>query len=375
LFFHRQFAEGPLRPVAINNYNKETPMTNNTLALALMAMLPAAVLAAPTVAVYGSIDGSLRYQTNVNAAGDSLLSTASGSYYANRLGFRGAEDLGNGLNARFQLESGFNSKTGALDNTNNVLFNRTAAVGIGGKWGYIDMGRQYTVGFRTEKFLDPFDHHYTGIVPLSSGAGTTLPAAATAAGLGASSSSGTRYNNDVQYSGTFNGLTLRGEYALGEIAGDANKGSAKAVGFSYAAGPLLAAGAFTRKETPGGFTNQAFVAGGGVKLHGVTVKAGLSRERQETSAAGIYQNQTTFGGISYAASQPVELTAAVYRSEYESAASTGSRELFLLGGAYFLSKNTNLYAELDLNRYAGALVPASRQTSQRGVSMGLMYLF
>jgi predicted porin len=350
-------------------------MKNNTLALALMAMLPAAVLAAPTVSVYGSIDGSLRYQTNVNAAGDSLLSIGSGSYYSNRLGFRAVEDLGNGLAARFQLEAGFNSKTGALDNTNNVLFNRTAAVGLGGKWGYIDMGHQYTIGFRTEKFLDPFDHHYTGIVPLSSGAGTSLPAAATAAGLGASSSSGTRFNNDVQYSGTFDGLTLRGEYALGEIAGDNSKGSAKAVGFSYAAGSLLAAGAYTRKETPTGFTNNAFVAGGGFKLHGVTVKAGFSRERQGTAAAGTYQNQTTFCGINYVLSQPVELTVAVYRSEYENAASTGTRELFLLGGAYFFSKNTNLYAELDLNRYAGALVPASRQTSQHGVSMGLLHMF
>jgi predicted porin len=350
-------------------------MNKTVLMMALAAMVPAAAIAAPTVTVYGSIDAGLRYQANVNAAGDHLLSVGSGNYYANRLGFRGSEDLGNGLNARFQLESGFSSKTGALDNSNNVLFNRTAAVGLGGKWGYIDLGRQYTIGFRTEKILDPFDHHYTGIVPLSSGAGTSLPAAATAAGLGASSSSGTRYNNDIQYSGNFGGLTLRGEYALGEIAGDTSKGSARAAGFSYAGGMLLAAGAFTHKETPAGFVNEAFVAGGGFKLHGVTVKAGLSRERQQSASALTYQNQTTFGGISYALNEPVQLRAAVYRSEFDSAASTGTRELFLVGGIYAFSKLTNLYAELDLNRYAGALVPASKQVRQHGMSMGLMHMF
>ena len=107
--------------------------TQATLMLAAAALLPAAVSAQTSaVTVYGSIDGGVRYQTNVDAAGNGLLSTTSGNYYPNRLGFRGKEDLGNGLNAHFQLESGFNDKTGALDNTNNVLFNRTAAVGLGG---------------------------------------------------------------------------------------------------------------------------------------------------------------------------------------------------------------------------------------------------
>jgi predicted porin len=350
--------------------------TPATLMLAAAALLPAAASAqSSAVTIYGSIDGGLRYQTNVDAAGNGLLSTTSGNYYSNRLGFRGKEDLGNGLNAHFQLESGFNSKTGALDNTNNVLFNRTAAVGLGGAWGSIDIGRQYTVGFRTEKFLDPFDHHYTPIVPLSSGAGTSLPATAKTAGLSASSNSGTRFNNDVQYTGTFGGLTLRAEYAPGEVAGDAGKGAARGAAFSYTGSTLLAAGAYIRKQTPAGFTNDMFVAGGGVKLGGMTVKGGMSRERQDTAAAGTYRNETRFGGVSYRINRPVEVTAAVYRPDYDSAAGAGRRQLFLLGATYAFSKRTNLYAEFDVNRYDGALIPASKQTSQRGMSLGVMHLF
>lgn len=344
------------------------------LTLALAAAFPAAALAQSTVQVYGSIDAGLRYQTNVDAAGNGMLTMGTGNYYSNRLGFRGVEQLGNGLNAHFQLESGFKSSTGELDNTNNVLFNRTAAVGLGGAWGSVDLGRQYTIGFRTEKFLDPFDHNYTGIVPLSSGAGTTLPAAAKTAGLSASSSSGTRFNNDIQYAGSFGGLTLRAEYSLGEVAGDAQKGTAKAVGFSYAGGPLLAAGAYTRKETPTGFANQAFVAGGGVKFRGVTAKLSMSRERQETATAGTYQNTTRFGGVSYDVGA-VNLTAAVYRSRYDSMAGPGLRELRMLGTSYALSKRSNLYAEFDINHYGGALVPASKQASQHGMSAGLNHLF
>jgi len=346
------------------------------LAAALLAtLLPAAAQAQATVSIYGSIDAGLRYQTNTDAAGRGKLTMSSGNFYSNRLGFRGAEDLGNGLKARFQLESGFNAKTGALDNTNNVLFNRTAAVGLGGKWGYIDVGRQYTIGFRTEKFLDPFDHHFTPIVPLSSGAGTTLPPAASAAGLSASSSSGTRFNNDVQYSGSFDKLTLRAEYALGENAESSKRGAARALGFSYSGDTLLAAGAYTQKQTQAGFDNRAFVVGGGAKVAGVTVKAGLSRERQQTATAGTYQNETRFGGASYRIARALDLTAAVYRSVYDSAAGGGKRDLFLLGASHAFSKRSNLYVEFDLNRYGGALVPASKQTSQRGASMGLMHMF
>jgi predicted porin len=350
-------------------------MKNRVLMLALAAALPCAAFAQSTVDVYGSVDGGLRYQTNVDAAGNSLLSTTSGNYYSNRLGFRGKENLGNGLNAHFQLEAGFNDKTGALDNTNNVLFNRTAAVGVGGAWGSIDLGRQYTVGFRTEKFLDPFDHHYTGLVPLASGAGTTLPAAAKTAGLSASSNSGTRFNNDVQYTGTFGGLTVRAEYAPGEIADDKSKGTAQGAAFSYTGSTLLAAASYIHKETTTGFTNNAWVAGGGFKLGAVTVKAGVSRETQDTATAATYQNQTRFGGVSYQVSKPVALTAAVYRSTYDSAAGSGTRQLSIVGGTYAFSKNTNLYAEFDVNRYDGALVPASKQTSQKGVSMGVNHLF
>lgn len=39
------------------------------------------------------------------------------------------------------------------------------------------------------------------------------------------------------------------------------------------------------------------------------------------------------------------------------------------------SKRTNLYAELDFNRYQGALIPASKQTQQKGLAAGVMHLF
>lgn len=351
-------------------------MNKTCLTLAALAALAASNAHAQTsVTVYGSIDASVRYQTNVDAAGNGLASVASGQYYSNRLGFRGVEDLGGGLKARFTLESGFGSDTGALDNTNNVLFNRTASVGLGGAWGNIDVGRNYTIAFRTEKFLDPFDHHFTPIVPLSSGAGTTLPAAARTAGLGAGASAGTRFNNDIQYSKVSGPLTLRAQYAAGEVAGDTGRGSARAAGFSYAGKSLLAAGAYTQRETATGLKNRAYVVGGGIIAAGTTVKVGHSREEQDTAGAD-YRNQINWAGATREVAPALEATLAFYRSRYDGpAAAEGRRDLLLVGLSYAFSKRTNLYAELDLNRYDGALVPASGQERQRGTSFGINHLF
>jgi predicted porin len=111
-----------------------------------------------------------------------------------------------------------------------------------------------------------------------------------------------------------------------------------------------------------------------VKFGGITAKASMSRERQDSATAGIYQNTTRFGGVSYDIGA-FNVTGAVYRSSYDSAAGDGTRELRMVGASYALSKRSNLYTEFDINRYAGALVPASKQTRQRGMSLGLNHLF
>jgi len=175
---------------------------------------------ASVVTLYGSFDGGIRRTSNVNANGDSNLTMGSnGTYNSNRLGFKGTEDLGGGNNAHFNLEIGFNTGTGTTDNAANTLFNRAANVGIGGAWGSIDLGRQYTVAFKTVGTYDPFNYKYTGIIPA----------------VGATA--GVRNNNDVQYTGTFGAITARAEWALGEVAGSNSSGSTKAVGVGYSAGP------------------------------------------------------------------------------------------------------------------------------------------
>jgi predicted porin len=349
-------------------------MKKKLLALAVLGAVAGIAQAQTNVTIYGSIDSGLRRQTNVNAAGDSVLTMGTGTYYSNRFGFKGVEDLGGGMNARFALETGFSSKTGALD-VANTLFNRTASVGIGGSWGVVDFGRQYTVGFRTGSLIDPFNYKYVTIDPISGGGSTSLPAAAVAAGLGASSTSGTRFSNDIQYTGTFGPVIARAEYALGEVAGSTGNGAAQSVGLAYLHGPVIAAGSYTQKKTATGFKNKSYLLGGGYTFGSVKVKAGFSKEEQETAALGDLRNKLGWIGASYAITPATELTAGYFESRYNSNAAEGKRRLFLVGATYAFSKRTNLYADIDMNRYDGTLVPATGQTRQTGVSAGIMHLF
>ncbi len=325
------------------------------------------------VTIYGTVDGGLRYQTNTTANGDNLVSQTSGHYLANRLGFKGVEDLGGGLKALFTLESGFAVDTGAQDVAGSI-FNRTAAVGLGGSAGTVMVGRNYTVAYWTVVAYDPFSYRFPTLAPLISGAGTTQPAAAVAAGLGSSATSGTRYSNDVQYTGTFGGLTARAEYSAGEQTGSTRAGSARALGANYVKGEFAAGAAYTVKYTALQFRNAARTFGGAWNHDKLRLTAGYVRETQDAAPRG-YGNRLVWAGVGYKLTPELSATAAYYRSDSLSAGLSGRRELAIVGASYAFSKRTLIYGGIDKNRYEGALIPATKMTSQFGAASGIQTSF
>jgi predicted porin len=337
-------------------------MKKSLLALAVAGACAASAQAQSNVTVYGSFDAGVRNQTNYDAAGNSRMSMSSiGTFNSNRLGFRGVEDLGGGLNAHFTLETGFNTGTGALDAA-NTLFNRTAAVGFGGGWGSVDFGRQYTVAFKTISAYDPFNYKYPGIADA------------------VRSSFAMRNNNDIQYSGTFGAVTVRAEYVLGEVAGDTGRGSAKSVGGTYDAGTFSVGGAIAQSESAAGFDTDYFTFGGAIKFGRARVSAGYVDQEAETGAADL-KTRWSWIGASYAISPAVELTGAFYKTKISGFAS-GDKDNFMLGATYAFSKRTNLYAGFDSAKYDGAArIPAAGLgnngglSRQRGLSIGLNHLF
>ena len=131
------------------------------------ALVPFGAWAQSSVQMYGVVDlGVSSYRGE--GAGSLLMLNSSGNQ-TSRLGFRGREDLGNGLLAGFDMEAGVNADTGTgqATNTNNqpsgnaggggLTFNRKSYLYLQGKhWGEIRLGRDYTPAFWNLFIYDPF---------------------------------------------------------------------------------------------------------------------------------------------------------------------------------------------------------------------------
>ena len=101
--------------------------------------------ASSSVTIYGIADLGVERLTNVGASGGGLtrMPGLTGSL-PSRLGFRGSEDLGDGLKAIFTLEMGIGLDTGTF-NQGGRAFGRQAFVGLSGPWGSVTLGRNYSM--------------------------------------------------------------------------------------------------------------------------------------------------------------------------------------------------------------------------------------
>lgn len=109
-------------------------MKKSLIALAVVAASGAA-MAQSSVSVYGVAD------IWVGKIKGSSAQAASGGVAGSRLGFKGSEDLGGGLNANFQFEEGIDLGNGA---TQSKTFQRQANVGLSGGFGTVKLGRSWT---------------------------------------------------------------------------------------------------------------------------------------------------------------------------------------------------------------------------------------
>jgi len=192
-------------------------MQKKLIALAVAGLVSAPAFAQSNVTVYGVVDAGLA----AGSHGDTdFRGVLSGVLSGSRIGFRGTEDLGNGLKGVFVLEQGFDigngiaspavggagsevpAEYGSADKTDgDSVFSRQAYVGLSGAFGTVSMGRQYAPGyfFNYDAVLGAF------VSPqsiLSNGAGMTI-----------TPNSAARWDNSVAYTGSFSGLTVRGIWA------------------------------------------------------------------------------------------------------------------------------------------------------------------
>ncbi len=211
-------------------------MKKSLLALAVLGAFAGAASAQSSVTVYGIVDMGLTTQDTGRTAGnDRQTGITSGNQSASRIGFKGTEDLGNGLKANFVLEGGFK----ADDGTATAGFDRVSTVGLSGGFGAVNMGRQTTAMKDGYDQIDPFGDGGT-IAPISKVFFNN------ALGNG-------RINNSIKYSSnSFSGFNFVADYGFGETVGSTGNQSQFGLGVGYVNGPLNVQFGYNSKDNTGG---------------------------------------------------------------------------------------------------------------------------
>ncbi|MEQ4619094.1 MAG: porin [Corticimicrobacter sp.] len=185
-------------------------MKKTLLAAALTVGFAGVANAETSVTLYGLIDTGFGYTQfkNKSAEADQANKTRRVGLYdgvqsGNRWGLRGSEDLGDGLRAVFQLESGFNLTDGESQQ-GGKLFGRNATIGLANdSWGSLTFGRQTNVSSRfiaDSGIASPFGDSFA-----NAAIGQTFTSAATV-----------RADDTVVYvSPSFSGFTFAAGYSFG----------------------------------------------------------------------------------------------------------------------------------------------------------------
>lgn len=212
-------------------------MKKTLAAVAVLGAFAGSALAAD-VQLYGVVDTGVRYlNTDTDAYGSDSVSTfsmESGMQSGSRFGFKGTEDLGNGLTVGFVLENQFDSDDGSL-NKSGLLFHRETSLFLEGGFGKFAMGRMGSINGGTSSWAK------YGVI---SAFGTSWGDYSAQAGNWAIG--GGMWDNMVAYeTPSFAGFKVFAQYGMGNAVTDNNSVENEsssdryyAIGASYANGPL-----------------------------------------------------------------------------------------------------------------------------------------
>jgi predicted porin len=320
-----------------------------------LGMFASCAQAQSFVKVYGVADAGIVLESGgpdgrVNRVGSGV---ASGS----RLGFKGKEDLGDGMSAFFVLENGYNIDTGKAGQ-GGLLFGRQALVGLSGAAGSISLGRQYAPYFKAMRdIVDPFCTGLAGNVQ------NIFPGF-------------TRFDNSVDYqTPKWHGVQAEVLYGVGEAAGDAAKNRTIDGTATYEGGPLtLVLAHHVQNDATGTAHNRSTLLAGRYRFGVFTAHAAYARNRDELG----HPSRDALLGMSVQAG-PGRVLASVVAHRDDFGREAHARQA-AIGYEYGLSKRTDLYAAYGhiVNRDGAAYTVGDATVAgsgTTGVNIGVRHVF
>ncbi|WP_157782243.1 porin [Piscinibacter gummiphilus] len=342
-------------------------MKKSLLALAAIAAVSGSAFAQSSVTMYGQIDQGVGQQSETVKNREVLAGSA------NRLGFRGVEDLGGGLKAFFEFQHRFSADTGVA---NSTFWDGKSFVGLQTAFGNVYLGREDNPAYALSQSAgDPWG---TDTVAQN----TTI---LNGRGIGTN-----RYANSVNYRGTFGGFTVGAQIAEADGSKRQSTGEDRpwSVAGVYTGGPITIG--FGYEDPANTDAYWATVNGAWdfkvVKLIGLYGwgETGVGTPTQTGGNVGGGTSLTTVNNERKA--YIIGLTAPIGNGELKASYGqldnknkvTGVKskldKQFGLGYHYALSKRTTIYADY-VNEGNDAVKAAGSNLEKNGYDFGIKHKF
>jgi predicted porin len=331
---------------------------------------------ASNVTIYGIVDAGLEVINNAgttNSQANTLERVSSGNLSGSRIGFRGTEDLGGGLNAVFELEGGISVDTGTSLQGNRI-FGRHAYVGLQGGWGSLLLGRQESLQLNWMSKYNTMDN-------------------ATWSSKVHDASFSDRLDNAVKYTAKITpSLEASTYYSTGfdstlggEVAGSVQAGREFGGGVQYTGDTLRLAVVADQKNgqtaAVAANTDRHLTFGARYRIGEVEMMGGiLFRKQENLGTPDIRTNMYWFGGT-YQVTAPVQLSASIYHTDLKNSDQDPWSIITMV--KYSLSKRTDLYlinsyvlneggSQLGVNGFNSSIAPGHNQF---GTMAGVRHTF
>lgn len=349
-------------------------MKKSLLALAILGAFASVASAQSSVTVYGVVDTGFTSIDNGGKDGSgkgTINGISSGNDAASRIGFKGTEDLGNGLKAEFVLENGINTDDGSAANADQA-FSRLAFVGLKGGFGTVRLGKQDTQLKAMLSEIDPF-----GAAGIANSVNYV-----TAGGIDQ------RNPNQVAWlSNNYAGFSGGIAYQFGEKDTGTGDNSQYSARLGYKNGPLnVQFGYQNKNNTTATFDGDQDIASlgatydfGVVKLHGLYAEKDTDGKFVSATAADIKIRSALIGVT-------VPMGASKIRAEYirndNRDVDDADNNVWAVSYTYAMSKRTGLYAtylrtsnDSKSQLGVGGTTKGTLDESSSGLAVGVTHKF
>ncbi len=353
-------------------------MQKKIIALAVAGLASTAAFAQSNVTVYGVMDMGFQHTSSSDTSTfKSRSGLDSGMLNGSRIGFKGVEDLGNGLKVSFVQENAVGADVGS-----GPTMTRQSLLALSGGFGTVAAGRQYTPQYGLVSSIDPFGTGTVGDVTYGRGVYVMGAAAAPTT---------IRLNNLGAYvSPTFSGFNVIAGYTAAGLTDEAvtlkgaDSANAKvwAINPNYANGPIKAGLNYHQVKIDAlDYKDKVWDLGASYDF-GVAKLAGLYGQMKNTTAGFDTKTKQYMLGVTVPVGAAGNVLASYSRNKTTDEASLNAKaSKYALGYTHNLSKRTTAYvayAKISTNSDAeGAFSVRAAGTDDytSGLNIGLRHNF